>query len=120
MAWDIEYTDEFEQWWNGLDPEEQESIDASVELLIRFGPALPRPYADHVKSSQYQNMKELITQHKGDPYRTLFAFDPRRVAILLIGGNKGGDNRWYKTFVPIADRLFAEHLKELKKEADDG
>ena len=120
MGWVIEYTDEFELWWNGLDEEEQESIDASVELLIRFGPALCRPHADQVKASRYSNMKELITQHKGDPYRTLFAFDPRRVAILLIAGNKGGDKRWYKKIVPIADRLYAEHLKEIKREADDG
>ena len=120
MAWDAEYTDEFEEWWNGLDEDEQASIEPSVRLLITFGPALGRPHADQVKESKYPNMKELITQHKGDPYRTLFAFDPRRTAILLIGGNKGGDKRWYKKFVPIADRLYAEHLKEIEREIDDG
>ncbi len=60
-------------------------------------------------------MKELRTQHAGQPYRTLYAFDPKRVAILLIGGNKSGDKNWYKTNIPIADRLFAQHLKEFNK-----
>lgn len=55
-------------------------------------------------------------QHHGQPYRVLYAFDPRRVAVLLIGGNKTGDNRWYETYIPIADRLYDEHLEQLKKE----
>jgi hypothetical protein len=61
-------------------------------------------------------MKELIIQHKGKPYRVLFAFDPRRTAILLIGGDKTGNKLWYEQFVPVADGLYDEHLKELKKE----
>jgi hypothetical protein len=60
-------------------------------------------------------MRELRVQYKGDPYRILYAFDPRRTAILLIGGNKTGDDRWYEKYVPIADRLYAVHLKEIKK-----
>ena len=61
-------------------------------------------------------MKELIIQHAGDPYRVLYAFDPRRCAILLIGGDKTGDDRWYERFVPLADRLYDEHIATLKKE----
>jgi hypothetical protein len=61
-------------------------------------------------------MRELRTQHDGRPFRTLYAFDPRRHAILLIGGDKTGDKRWYEEQIPIADRLYAEHLEELKKE----
>jgi hypothetical protein len=61
-------------------------------------------------------MRELRVQHGGDPYRVFYAFDPRRVAILLIGVNKAGDDRFYEEFVPIADRLYDEHLDELKKE----
>lgn len=55
------------------------------------------------------------TQHEGRPLRTLYAFDPRRKAILLIGGDKTGDNRWYDVHIPIADRLYDEHLALLKK-----
>ena len=61
-------------------------------------------------------MRELRIQHGGDPYRVLYAFDPLRSALLLIGGNKTGDNRWYEVFVPLADRLYDDHLLALKKE----
>jgi hypothetical protein len=114
MKWEIEYTDDFEKWWNTLDPGEQDSIAVTVGLLEKLGPNLPRPYSDTVKGSSFANMKELRTQHNGQPYRTLYAFDPRRTAILLIGGNKAGKKNWYKTFIPIADKLFADHLKELE------
>jgi len=66
-------------------------------------------------------MRELRVQHKGRPYRILYAFDPRRVAILLIGGDKTGDDRWYDRYVPIADRLYEEHLIAVEKEgSSDG
>lgn len=61
-------------------------------------------------------MRELRIQHEGDPYRVLYAFDPRRTAILLIGGNKTGNNRWYETHIPKADDLYDDHLEILKKE----
>ena len=61
-------------------------------------------------------MRELRTQHGGRPYRTLYAFDPRRSAILLVGGDKTGDNRWYEEHLPIADQLYDEHLAQLRKE----
>jgi len=61
-------------------------------------------------------MRELRPQHKGKPYRVLYAFDPRRMAILLIGGDKTGNSRWYEQFVPLADRLYREHLETLEKE----
>lgn len=114
--WEVEYTDEFKEWWDMLTDEQQEDLVASVELLRNLGPALPRPHADVVKGSKYPNMKELRTQSQGKPLRTLFAFDPRRCAILLIGGDKTGDSRFYKKMVPIADTLYGEHLKQLKKE----
>ena len=61
-------------------------------------------------------MKELIIQRAGRPYRVLYAFDPRRCAVLLLGGDKTGDSRWYEKFVPTADRLFDEHLDTLRRE----
>lgn len=116
MAWDVEYTDEFEAWWNTLSEEEQESLDASVHLLEHRGPSLPFPHSSSVNGSKHGHMRELRTQHAGRPLRTLYAFDPRRAAILLIGGDKTGDERWYDAHVPIADRLYDEHLEEIKKE----
>jgi hypothetical protein len=115
-VWEIEYTDEFERWWDSLDAYEQRSVAASVELLREGGPRLGRPHADSIKGSKHSNMKELRTQHQGQALRTLFAFDPRRCAILLIGGDKTGDDRFYKRLIPLADRLLDEHLDALKRE----
>lgn len=114
--WDVEYTDEFGQWWETLTEDEQESLAVGVELLRTLGPSLPRPHSDTLKGSKHSNMKELRTQHKGRPIRTFYAFDPRRCAILLIGGGKTGDDRFYDRMVPLADRLYDEHLEELRKE----
>ncbi len=61
-------------------------------------------------------MKELRTQCKGHPLRTFFALDPRRSAILLIGGDKTGDDRFYDRMIPLADRLYDEYLQELRDE----
>jgi hypothetical protein len=116
MEWEVEYTDEFEVWWNSLTEDEQEDVDASVRLLQRFGPNLPRPHSDTLKGSRHSNMKELRIQHKGRPYRVLYAFDSRRHAILLLGGEKTGADRWYERVIPIADRLFDEHLSALRQE----
>jgi hypothetical protein len=114
--WEVEFTDQFQEWWDSLPEDVQESIAHDVDVLEQIGPGLGRPAADAVKGSRYPNMKELRTQHDGEPYRTFFAFDPRRCAILLIGGNKGGDSRFYERFIPIADRLYQEHLDALRRE----
>lgn len=116
MAWEIEFTDEFGFWWEGLREDEQESIRASVKLLGELGPGLRFPHSSGIKGSRHGQMCELRGQHGGRPYRLLFAFDPRRYAILLLGGDKTGNDRWYDENVPIADRLYDEHLALLKKE----
>ena len=115
MEWGVEYTDQFEEWWNGLDSAEQEDVAAKVGLLEECGPALGRPHVDTIRGSRHPNMKELIVQHAGRPYRILFAFDPRRSAILLIGGDKTGRDRWYEEYVPRADRLYDQHLETLRR-----
>lgn len=114
--WNVEYTDEFGTWWEDLADEEQVSIAASVGLLEQQGPALPFPHSSGIKGSRHSHMRELRIQHEGRPYRVLYAFDPRRTAILLLGGDKTGNDRWYDEFVPRADRLYDEHLGELKGE----
>ena len=116
MEWGVEYTDQFEEWWNGLDSAEQEDVAAKVGLLEECGPAPGRPHVDTIRGSRHPNMKELIVQHAGRPYRILFAFDPRRSAILLIGGDKTGRDRWYEEYVPRADRLYDQHLETLRRE----
>jgi hypothetical protein len=121
MTWDIEYTDEFGAWWDQLSEEEQVSVAATVALLEERGPNLGFPHSSAINSSRHAHMRELRTQHQGRPFRTLYAFDPRRNAILLIGGDKTGDDRWYDSYVPLADRLYDEHLNQLRKEeSNDG
>ena len=112
----MEYTDEFEDWWYGLTEAEQEDIAAVIELLEAKGPQLPFPYSSRISRSRHAHMRELRIQHQGRPYRVLYAFDPRRMAILLLGGDKTGNDRWYEEHVPIADRLYDEHIEELKRE----
>jgi len=114
--WEIQFSDEFGKWWKTLDEDEHESLMAGFRVLRQLGPLLGRPYVDTVKGSRHSNMKELRTQHRGRPLRTLFAFDPQRRAILLIGGDKTGDARFYDRMIPIADRLFDEHLRGLRGE----
>jgi len=116
MNWNVEFTDEYGEWWNLLNEAEQDDVEATVNLLVEQGPKLRFPFSSGIKDSKHSHMRELRIQHAGNPYRVLYAFDPRRSAILLIGGSKTGNNRWYKEFVPKADRLYDEHLKELKQE----
>jgi hypothetical protein len=70
-----------------------------------------------VKGSRHAHMRELRVQVQGRPFRVLYAFNPKRNAILLVGGDKTGNERWYEVNLPIADRLYDEHLEELKMEA---
>ncbi|MEX1046170.1 MAG: type II toxin-antitoxin system RelE/ParE family toxin [Actinomycetota bacterium] len=117
MRWTVEYTDQFEAWWQNLTEEEQDSIIAAVDLLEEEGPALGRPIADTLTTSRHANMKEL--RPPGGSIRILFAFDPRRTAILLIGGDKTGLwKEWYERMVPIADDLYDEYLEELRREGE--
>jgi hypothetical protein len=116
VAWEIEFTDEFGQWWESLSEAEQEEVNAKVELLEERGPVLPRPHSDVIKSSRHPNMKELRADFDNKHIRVLYAFDPRRAALLLIGGDKTGNPKWYEQYVPVADDLFDRHLKELKTE----
>ena len=117
MEWDVEYTDEFGEWWESLTEAEQEDVAAVVELLEQKGPQLSYPHSSSINGSRHAHMRELRIQHAGRPYRTLYAFDPRRTAILLIGGDKTGNKRWYEEYIPQADRLYDEHLQALEQES---
>lgn len=118
MAFEVNYVEEFEDWWNELTVEQQEDVAARVELLEEHGPNLGRPVVDRVVSSRYTHMKELRCSSDG-ALRVLFAFDPRRQAVLLIGGDKSGRwNDWYTTAVPEADRRYENYLYELETEGE--
>ena len=116
QVWEVEVTDEFVGWWRELSTDQQESVADRVDLLAERGPDLGRPVVDRVQTSRHHNMKELRAAKDG-ALRVLFMFDPRRQAILLVGGDKSGQwNQWYEWAVPLADDLYDEYLDELKRE----
>jgi hypothetical protein len=116
VVWEVEGTDEFSGWFVNLTDDEQVSVGRIVDLLVEHGPSLPFPYSSGVGISRHRHMRELRVQHQGRPYRVLYAFDPRRLAILLLGGDKTGDNRWYEENVPKADEFYDDHLLQLEEE----
>ena len=106
MSWAVEYTNEFGAWWAELTCGEQEDVAAVAELPMEHGPELPFPYSSGAAGSRHGHMRELRVQSGGKPIRVFYAFDPRRAAILLIGGHKTGDDRFYKRYLPLADKLY--------------
>ncbi|MGH3612022.1 MAG: type II toxin-antitoxin system RelE/ParE family toxin [Pseudonocardia sp.] len=109
--WEIEFSSEFEAWWRELTDDQQEILDQRLHLLGNQGPGLGRPAVDTLTGSKVANMKEL----RAGTIRVLFVFDPRRVAILLLGGDKRGQwTRWYLEAIPAAERLYTRHLKEIE------
>lgn len=116
MVWEVEVTDQFVEWWEDLLLDQQAALAVRVELLAEQGPSLGRPAVERIQSSRHHNMKELRAS-EGGALRVLFAFDPRRQVILLLGGDKSGEwNAWYEWAVPVADDLYDEYLDKLRKE----
>jgi hypothetical protein len=108
-------TDRFKEWYEGLASVEQDAIAAAVELLELDGPNLGRPLVDTLKGTRHNNLKELrpLEAH----IRILFALDPTRTAILLLGGDKTGTWKgWYKRMIPVAESLYDVYLEELRAE----
>lgn len=113
--WEIELTAEAERWYKALNAEDRSRITAAINQLERKGPTLGWPLAESIKGSRHHNMKEL--RSSGRSLRALFAFDPRRRAVMLVGGDKSGDWKgWYKRNIPRADRLYDQHLRNTRKE----
>jgi hypothetical protein len=108
--WKILQTGEFGSWFLTLDSVAKEDIYSAIELLKQEGPALGRPRVDTLQNTNYPNLKELRVQSAGRPFRIIFAFDPKRNSVILIGGNKGNKN-FYKKMIPIAEKLYEEHIK---------
>lgn len=119
MAWEVNGTDEFAEWFGRLDEPEQDEVIAVVELLARDGPMVGRPHADRIASSKHHNMKELRPRSEAKHLRIHYVFDPRREAILLLGGDKQGQwDRWYASAVPEAERLYERYLAEVDGSGD--
>jgi hypothetical protein len=118
MTWEVLYTEEYERWFLGLQEPEQIDVQALIDVLEIRGPLLGRPHADTVRgSTTVKNLKELVIQHAGKPYRVFFAFDPKRRAVLLCGGRKDGaqDKLFYKKMIALAESEFENHLQNEKR-----
>ena len=107
----VEFQEEFEQFPGGL----QDELLAYEEVLAQRGPGLGRPLVDTLKGSHLSNLKELRFSWQRQPYRFLFAFDPERAAVVLIGGSKAGDKQFYERAIPLAEQRYERHLDERKK-----
>ena len=115
MSWEVELTDQAKEWLESLGDEDYDAMAGVIDLLHQDGPTLGRPAADHIEGSRHHNMKEL--RSSGQSLRALFCFDPRRTAIILLGGDKAGDwTGWYERNIPIADGLYDTYLDELRRE----
>lgn len=118
MTWDVEITDECRDWYRGLDDTDKDQVEAAIELLEEKGPVLGRPTVAEIdmsreKGAHPHNLKEL----RAGSLRIIFIFDPRRSAVLLVGGNKAGNwERWYREAIPQAERLYDEYLADLRRE----
>ena len=119
MVWNVEYTDEFARWFQSLGEMQQDDVTVAGLLLMEQGPQLPFPHSSGLVGSRHPHMRELRVQSGGRPIRVFYAFDPRRSAILLIGGDKTGDKRFYDKMIPIADRLYDAYdayIEEIRNE----
>jgi hypothetical protein len=108
-------TDEFKSWYEDLSIYEQESVFRAVTLLEELGTKLGFPYSSAIQQSHYL-LRELRVQHRGRPFRVFYGFDPKRQAVLLLGGDKSGKARFYEQYVPRAEAIWEQYLRELTAE----
>ena len=116
MKWTVVLCNEFAEEFALLDPALQTELAAHLRVLESFGPRLGRPLADTLQGSKFANMKELRFSWQRKPYRYCFAFDPERKAVVLVGGNKAGDKRFYETLMPVADARFEKYLRQMENQ----
>jgi hypothetical protein len=111
MAWAVETTKEYDTWFLSQVETGQEAIRFKVQLLLEYGPYLPRPHADTLKGSNLSKLKELRTQTENHVFRVAFLFDEERKAVLLIGGDKKGKNekRFYKNLIKRAEEIYRSY-----------
>ena len=120
MNWTVLFHDAFDAEFQELAESLQDELLAHAKLLSEFGPNLGRPTVDSLKGSKHANLKELRFGWEGGVWRVAFAFDPKRQAILLVSGDKGGSDqkRFYKRLIAVADERLNEHLATLAKQED--
>jgi hypothetical protein len=121
VSWIVLFHEDFHAEFSVLDDDLQDELLAHARLLAEFGPNLGRPTVDTLKGSRHANMKEMRFSWAGEIWRVAFAFDPRRQAVLLVGGDKGGadQRRFYKRLIQVADDRYGDHIATLEKQAKE-
>lgn len=116
MVWIVEFADEFEPEFDALPAAVQDELLVKLALLQQLGPYLGRPTVGTLNGSKHANMKELRFETSGGVWRVAFAFDPRRIAVLLAAGDKSGgsERRFYRQLIAKADRRLATHLSRVE------
>jgi hypothetical protein len=116
MKWEVVFHIEFDEEFKALDEGLQDELLAHAILLRDFGPNLGRPTVDTLKGSKHANMKELRFDWEKEVWRVAFAFDPKRRAVLLVGGDKArvDQKRFYRRLIAVADERFERHLESLR------
>ncbi|MCM2265897.1 MAG: type II toxin-antitoxin system RelE/ParE family toxin [Desulfuromonadales bacterium] len=122
MSWNVLFCDEFDAEFEGMAEGLQDELLAHALLLREFGPGLGRPTVDTLKGSKHPNMKELRFNWNGEVWRVAFAFDPKRQAVLLVGGDKASadQKRFYKRLIVVADERYNRHLSKLPTSVPGG
>jgi hypothetical protein len=108
-------TSVFEEWFFDLDEPDQDAVVDVVDLLEAKGIALGFPYTSAIRGARYA-LRELRVQSRGHPLRIFYAFDPIRQAVLLLGGDKTGDDRFYERFIPQAEGIWEEYLRDIEED----
>jgi len=117
LAWAVKVTEEYATWFTALIKEDLGSavqVAQAVAALREEGPTLGRPLVDRLKGSRIHHLKELRPGSGArSEIRIIFAFDPARSALLLLGGDKAGNwQRWYRDNIPLAEQLYLDYTLE--------
>ncbi|WP_461036679.1 type II toxin-antitoxin system RelE/ParE family toxin [Streptomyces mayteni] len=120
MAWSVKVTDEYAAWFRDLIKEDVASasqVAQAIAALREAGPTLGRPLVDRLKGSRLHHLKELRPGSRGQSeIRIIFAFDPTRSALLLVGGDKANSwQRWYRDNIPVAEQLYLEYVADTEE-----
>lgn len=118
MAVTVNWTDEFEAWMDTLTHREHREVIHAIEMLRELGLQLGHPYSSAIKGSRFP-LRELRPKRGDSPLRPIYAFDPNRDALLLIGGDKDADKRMYERIIPLAEKLWEQHLKNVAERDDE-
>lgn len=117
MEWEVLISEEYEKWFSDLPQRHKMAIATDLKVLKQVGPLLGRPHADQIKGSNINNLKELRTKYSEHVYRSLFAFDPERKAVILCGGDKKGkkQEKFYQKLIAQAESVFEKHLNQIQQ-----